>query len=248
MKLLVSVVDAKEVEAAVLGGAAIIDIKNPVEGSLGAQPPQKIAEITAVIPRRVESSAAIGDVPNLPGSAALAASGAAQCGVDYIKVGLLHVARATDAERVLTEVRSTVKALNPKTRVIACAYADTIYDALPPSDLPAVASFSGLDGCMLDTAHKDGRGLRDWISTEELRRFITACRQASLLCGLAGSLRENDLDWIRELAPDVVGIRGAACVGDRVTGRVCQDRVRHIRTLLTGSPSLDLCSHSLPRS
>ena len=72
MKLLVSVVDAHEAQEAILGGASIIDIKNPREGSLGAQPPLKIAEIVAVIPRGIESSAAIGDVPNLPGTAALA--------------------------------------------------------------------------------------------------------------------------------------------------------------------------------
>src|SRR3990172_9801720 len=123
MKLLVSVVDAQEVEEAILGGAAIIDIKNPREGSLGAQPPRKIAEIAAVIPPGVESSAAIGDVPNLPGTAALAAAGAAQCGIDYVKVGLLHVTAEADVLHLLTEVRLAVKACNPTTRVIACAYA-----------------------------------------------------------------------------------------------------------------------------
>lgn len=248
MKLLVSVVDPLEVEEAVLGGAAIIDIKNPREGSLGAQPPRKIAEIVAVIPRGIESSAAIGDVPNLPGTAALAAAGAAQCGIDYVKVGLLHVAAATDAVKLLTEVRLAVKACNPTTRVIACAYADTIPGtSLPPLELSMVAAHAGVDGCMIDTAHKNGKSLRDWLPTDALRCFIETCRQHSLLCGLAGSLRATDFEWVRELKPDVVGVRGAACTGDRVMGRISSLRVRELREALL-APSLDLRPHSLPRA
>jgi len=248
MKLLVSVVDGQEAEEAILGGASMIDIKNPREGSLGAQPPRKIAEIVGVIPRGIESSAAIGDVPNLPGTAALAAAGAAQCRIDYVKVGLLHVGAATDAVRLLTEVRLAVKACNPTTRVIACAYADTIPDtSLPPLELPVVAAQAGVDGCMIDTAYKNGKSLQDLLATDALRRFIEACRQHSLLCGLAGSLRETDFEWVRDLQPDVVGVRGAACTGDRVTGRISSLRVRQLREALL-APSLDLRPHSLPRA
>ena len=39
VRLLVSVVDADEVEAALAGGADIVDVKNPAEGSLGAPVP-----------------------------------------------------------------------------------------------------------------------------------------------------------------------------------------------------------------
>jgi len=248
MRLLVSVVDTQEAEEAILGGAEIIDIKNPREGSLGAQPPGKIAEIVAVIPPGVESSAAIGDVPNLPGTASLAAAAAAQCGVNYVKVGLLHVPNATDARELLTEVRAAVKACNASARLIACAYADTT-SASRLLELPVVAGAAGVDGCMLDTARKDGTSLRSCIGTEQLQEFIVACRQASLLSALAGSLQVADFEWIRGLAPDVVGVRGAACTGDRVMGRVSRDHVANIRNvLLDGSGRLDLRPHSLPRS
>ena len=39
VRLLVSVVGADEVEAALAGGADIVDVKNPAEGSLGAPVP-----------------------------------------------------------------------------------------------------------------------------------------------------------------------------------------------------------------
>ncbi len=89
MKLMISVVSSEEASAALSGGAEILDVKNPAEGSLGANFPDTIREIRTLAPEAVRVSAAIGDMPNLPGTAALAALGAASCKVDYVKVGLL---------------------------------------------------------------------------------------------------------------------------------------------------------------
>ena len=88
MKLLVSVVDAGEARAAAAAGADIVDVKNPAEGSLGAPSPAVIAAVRAAVPAELPVSAAIGDMPNLPGTAALAALGAARSGATFVKVGL----------------------------------------------------------------------------------------------------------------------------------------------------------------
>jgi hypothetical protein len=45
------------------------------------------------------------------------------------------------------------------------------------------------------------------------------------------SLGEADLHRVRRIEPDVVGVRGAACVGGR-NGTVCADRVRALRAAL----------------
>jgi (5-formylfuran-3-yl)methyl phosphate synthase len=88
MKLLVSVTDAREARAAVQGGVDIVDVKNPAEGSLGAPTPGMIARVRDTVPPELPVSAAIGDLPNLPGTAALAALGAARSGATYMKVEL----------------------------------------------------------------------------------------------------------------------------------------------------------------
>ena len=75
MRLLVSVVDADEARTAAAAGADIVDVKNPAEGSLGAPSPAVIAGVRAAVPTELPVSAAIGDMPNLPGTAALAAAG-----------------------------------------------------------------------------------------------------------------------------------------------------------------------------
>jgi len=91
IKLLVSPKNIEEAKVTIDAGADYVDCKNPKEGSLGANFPWIINEIKKLMPKNNKQllSAAIGDFPNLPGSASLAAFGAACSGADIIKVGLM---------------------------------------------------------------------------------------------------------------------------------------------------------------
>ena len=53
MELLISVVGGHEVEAAVSGHADIVDVKNPREGSLGANFPHVIRRVREITPNDV---------------------------------------------------------------------------------------------------------------------------------------------------------------------------------------------------
>ncbi|MEK7282657.1 MAG: (5-formylfuran-3-yl)methyl phosphate synthase, partial [Acidobacteriota bacterium] len=93
--LLASVTGPEEAAIALREGADILDAKDPREGSLGACAPSVLRAIVALRDARTSGglvaprvSAALGDAPNLPGTFALAAAGAAACGVDYLKIGL----------------------------------------------------------------------------------------------------------------------------------------------------------------
>ena len=63
--LLVSVRDAQEAEAALRGGASLIDVKEPLHGSLGAALPEVWREIRAAVPRDITCSAALGELPDI---------------------------------------------------------------------------------------------------------------------------------------------------------------------------------------
>lgn len=239
MQLLVSVMSVEEVVPATEGGADIIDVKNPLEGSLGANFPWVIRGVRAATPAGLPVSVAIGDVPNLPGLAALAAAGAASCGVQYVKVGLMGPREPRDAQLLLHGVCRAAREQDPQVRVIATAYADAHkVDALPPLELPAVAAQAGADGCMLDTATKGSGSLLTALSFAELEDFVRRCRGAGLLSALAGSLREEDLPQIGELAADIIGVRTAACRGDRLHGRVDQEAVRRLKARIAASVRL----------
>jgi len=237
MELLVSVVTTEEADAAIEGGADIIDIKNPSEGSLGANFPHIIREIVGRVPPPLKSSATLGDVPNLPGTISLAGMGAALCGVNYIKVGLMGVRTPGEALFLLKQLNRAVKATNPRAKVIAAGYADApMVNALNPLVLPSISLEAGIEGCMIDTAVKDGRNLFHHLSREQLKGFVTETHTYGLICALAGALLEEDLPAIQDLGADIAGLRTAVCEGDRIHGRITRSKVQKIKaTLLTYS-------------
>jgi uncharacterized protein (UPF0264 family) len=227
VKLLVSVVDAEEARTAAAAGADIVDVKNPAEGSLGAPSPSVIAAVRAAVGQPV--SAAIGDMPNLPGTAALAALGAATSGATFVKVGLWGVSTEDDAVALLRTVRDAV----PSAVVVAAAYADAVRlpDApLAPVLLPRVAAAAGVEVCLVDTAVKDGLGLFEWLSPEAL---VAEAHDLGLEVALAGALRAEDLPVVRDTGADIAGVRSAACVGGR-SGRLDGTLVAAMRERLPG--------------
>lgn len=231
MRLMISVLSAAEAREALSGGAEILDVKNPAEGSLGAQSPQVIRRIKALSRGLIEMSAAIGDLPNLPGTAALAALGAATCGADYIKVGLKGPRNEEEAIALLCEMRKAVRGFSAS--IIAAGYADFHRaGAWNPLSLPSVAAAAGIKGCLLDTAIKDGQALFDFLDMQTLRRLIGQAHAAGLLFGLSGSLREKDLPLVQELGADIAGLRTAVCRNLQRSEPLEAARIRQLRQIL----------------
>ena len=131
MRLLVSPMNTEEAQAALAGGADIIDVKNPKEGSLGANFPWAIRAVADLAKGRVPVSATIGDLEFKPGTASLAALGAAVSGADYVKAGLLGVKTPAQAEEMLQGIVRAVKDYDPEKKVVASGYSD--YDGPGPS-------------------------------------------------------------------------------------------------------------------
>jgi (5-formylfuran-3-yl)methyl phosphate synthase len=231
MRLLVSVTDAEEARLAVAAGVDIVDVKNPAEGSLGAAGPGVLERVREAVPPERPVSAAIGDLPNLPGTAALAALGAARSGAAYVKVGLWGTSTEDDAVAVL---RAVAEAVDGGASVIAAAYADAERVAsrpLPPRALVAAARRAGVGGCLLDTAVKDGRGLLEWLSPAALAALVADGHAAGLEMALAGALRAEDLTAVRATGADIAGVRSAACRDGRRTAPLDAERIARLRAL-----------------
>jgi uncharacterized protein (UPF0264 family) len=243
MKLMISVRDEHEAAAALAGGADIIDIKNPAEGSLGAGHPETISEIMRVVKAATPVSASIGDVPNLPGTVALAGLGAATCGVRFVKVGLLGARTGAEAANLLDAVSGALRMINGPVGLVACAYADAaLVGSLDPLALPdAAAPF--VEGCLIDTAIKDGRTLFQCLPEDAITRFIRQCHAHGLFCGLAGSLQQADLARAMALGADIVGVRTAVCEGGQRSGSISATLVQRLKASLASHPTL-CASHS----
>ena len=232
MRLLISVRNKKEATSAVAGGADIVDVKNPAEGSLGANYPHVIRGIRNSVPPALPVSVAIGDAPDKPGATALAALGAAVCKVQYIKVGLYGTATRAQATVLLREVCRAVREYDANIKTIAVAYADALeIGALPPLEAPLVATEAQADGCMLDTALKGNGSLFSHLGDDQLREWVRSCHNRGLLSALAGSLGEGDIPRLSQIGPDIIGFRTAACLGDRLKGAVDSSRVQRLKHL-----------------
>lgn len=235
--LLVSVINLEEAAAACQGGADIVDIKNPAEGPLGAPPPPVILAICQYLKGKKPASVALGEFPGRPCAAALASLGAAACGPDYLKIAFPG---STPAEEIVTTLKEITRGLaswHPSPpRVVAVAYADTLTsEKWTLEQLGEMAQEGGASGCLMDTWEKNGTPLPRILSREQIHSFIDNCHRRGLFCGLAGSLQPEHLFSLAQLGPDLIGVRSAACGGDRLRGRVTAGRVSCLRALIAAS-------------
>jgi uncharacterized protein (UPF0264 family) len=231
MQLLVSVRSGAEVEPALLGGADIIDAKEPDRGSLGSVSSGALADIVARVPHHQPLSVALGDVAT---TEALRATLAAlelpsRAGPTFIKLGFAQVASSESVGAILTAAVTGMSAPPSRLLVVAVAYADAGRAAsLPPEVICRLAHTSGAAGVLMDTWVKDGAGLLQWWSPSALGGWIATARAMGLLTALAGSLRPDDVQRLSPAAPDILGFRGAACDAGR-TGEVSAGRVALLR-------------------
>ncbi len=211
MQLLVSPSSISEAHCSV--AADIIDVKKPSEGSLGANFPWVIREIKSFAKKPV--SAAIGDFPYKPGRASLAAYGAACAGADYVKIGLAFAGK-DPAREVIAAVTRAVKDEFPEKFVVIAGYSD--YErmgTISPFDISPLAAACGADYAMVDTGIKDGRRTFSFMDEVTLARFTENNRNLGLGTALAGSLTFADIDALKRINPEIIGVRGMVCGGDR---------------------------------
>jgi uncharacterized protein (UPF0264 family) len=233
MELLVSVRSAVEAEAALEGGAALIDVKEPANGPLGRAEDDVIAAVVRRVAGRRPVSAALGELLRQPVPYA-------GRGLSYVKWGLAgHDGR--DWQGDLTAAGRRVAGC----RVVTVAYADWRRAGAPPVD-DVVAFARGRPGgvLLLDTWAKDpGRTLLDSVPAPEVARLVGSCQAAGVRVALAGSLGPEEIRELMPLRPDWFAVRGAACAGSDRRQAVSARRVRSLVALLRSPsrPVSDLC-------
>jgi len=163
-------------------------------------------------------SAAIGDFRFLPGGAAMAAYGAACAGADFVKVGLMFNGSSKAKELIEAVVRA-VKEEYPEKKVVIASYSDyKRLRTISPFTMSPIAADAGADVAMVDTGKKDGRSTFEFMSEEDLVAFCTMNRDRGMMTALAGSLCFEDIPVLKRIDPDIIGVRGMVCGGDRTTG------------------------------
>lgn len=238
MHLLVSVRGPVEARAALIGGADVIDAKDPRSGALGAVRSPLLAAIQRMVgsarPTR-PVSAALGDAEE-ERAVTRRARAASRCQVAFVKLGFAGVRSEARARWLAAAV---VRQLAPATRLVLVAYADWArVGSLSPRRLVAIAAAVGAAGVLLDTARK-AAPLFALEAPDAVAAWVATVHAAGLFAALAGSLMDSDMATAGELGADLVGVRGAACIGGRL-GRVSLDRVATLVALTratSGAPA-----------
>src|SRR3954447_13076335 len=216
MRLLVSVRSAAEAALAASNGVDIVDAKEPDAGPLGAVSRSALRDIHLALPPDVPLGVALGDAnaPDQIGRLLDRVAPPVRVSGTFLKVGFAGACRVEEVAAVLRRVVERARELGPSVAVIAASYAD--YDqarSLSPEQVLDPAIEAGAAGALIDTWSKDGRGLLQHMPVDALGDWATRARRAGLLTAVAGSLTAGDLEVLRNVAPDVVGVRGAACRG-----------------------------------
>jgi len=202
-RLLVSVRSAVEARAAVEGGAAIIDVKEPDRGPLGRADAAVWAAVRAAVPPSIPLSVALGELAEW-GEGAGATTGLE--GVSYCKLGL--AAAGPDWVDSWAGVR---RRFGAGVSWVAVAYADWRHAGAPDPDavLDAALAAGGCAGVLVDTWDKS-RGCPVDLSWAG---WFDRARRGGRMTALAGRLDAESIDRLAPLRPDVVAVRGAACLG-----------------------------------
>ena len=201
-KWLASVQSIEEAKTLIPSLPDILDIKNPLEGALGALDITTVAGIVGLVSKKCQTSATIGDLPMKAELINFAVEAMAGSGVDYVKVGIFPDKELIDCIRLMT---STITQLSVP--VIAVLFADK----MPSQKVINQLKVSGFKGVMIDTAIKDGRHLLDHWGLLQLNSFIEEVTRYEMLCGLAGALRYEDIGELQSLGADYLGFRSALC-------------------------------------
>ncbi len=230
MKLLVSPINIEETKICIRGNVSIIDVKNPKEGSLGANFPWMIKAIKNMA-GSVPVSATIGDLNYKPGTASLAALGAAVAGAEYIKVGLYDIQTKEQTMDMLTNIVRSVKDYDKNKKVVASGYSDfQRIDSISPLELPLIVKEAGADVVMMDTGIKDGHSTFDFMKETELTDFVSDARKMGLQTAIAGTIKFDDIPALKRISPDIIGVRSCVCGGDR-NSTIKYELVRRLKKL-----------------
>lgn len=226
--LLVSVRDAAEAQAALRGGATLIDVKEPLHGSLGAASPEAWREIRRVVPAEIPCSAALGELKDIT-SAQVAAWRTSLSGYQFAKLGLASCSKLPDWK---SRCRTVLQELPPEIRHVAVIYADWQSAGAPsPEEVLQAAVENSCSALLVDTFDKSRGPLTAHVSEKKLAEVFAAARAAGLATVLAGSLNLALARELLSLSPDFIAVRGAVCRAGRA-GMVEETLVNDFANLL----------------
>ncbi|MCK4840905.1 MAG: (5-formylfuran-3-yl)methyl phosphate synthase [Methylococcales bacterium] len=216
--MLASVNSLEEAQLIINTTIDIIDLKQPEQGALGALSTDTVTQIVQFVNQQKPISATIGDLPMQADLVYNAVTAMTKTGVDYIKIGFFPDG---DWQSIITSLGTITQQGH---RLIAVLFADTQPDLNTLKQLKK----AGFIGVMLDTMNKSKGSLLQVMPLTKIDEFVTLARHHQLLCGLAGSLKQQDISKLMPFNADYLGFRGALCENHNRTAQLNNDAINLI--------------------
>lgn len=238
-QLLVSIRDTAEAEMINDCDVAIVDVKEPTRGSLGAATPKMLESISQVITQPQTLSFAAGELsdwlsPN--GQSLNQSPGKYYESVwnrfDFIKLGLAGVGKENHHWQTPLQLFFDEIPKSGKTKPVVVSYLD-FQSSQTPSPRELIDFASSLDDCstiLFDTFRKSENSIA-FHSQLELTDLIAKAKSQGLTTVLAGSITAKCLPTALRSQPDFIGVRGAVCDSQR-TGSINTNRVNEFARAL----------------
>ena len=243
--LLISVRCPEEARVSLLHAIDVLDLKEPLEGALGAVSEAVIEKVLQLVERvKLEQppklSLAMGELtdwdferwPSLLDRYPLDQIQRFR----FVKIGLAGAQQLADWQGAWSKLFA---ALPESTQPVVVGYLDRLSEVLESSSLmkgsgdrcPSIEqlvefaqSQRQVSTVLLDTWGKQ-EDLFAKISDQRLREIIAAANRAGLAVVVAGSVKIDSLERVIQAGASLVGVRGAVCAGDR-SGQLCEQKLR----------------------
>ena len=230
-RILGSVRDPREAELLLQTSVAILDLKDPARGALGAADPIVVRQVVDQVQGQRHVSAAAGsaddeDVVEQAHRLSLES-------VDFVKIGFSCLSQ----QALLPELRAAIMA---PAQAVAVLFADS--REIDPMQWIDPARMAGFAGLMLDTADKHSGPLDRHMGLTQVADWVQAAKESGLLCGLAGRLDAESARCFLSARPDYLGFRGALCNRSVRTEPICLETTLRLLEALneSGTESPDL--------
>ena len=235
-KLLVSIRGPLEAIQAAKGGAKIADVEYPAS-ALGTPYPLNIYAVRHKLNKmgykHVKVSTNIGEHIFTRATSCQAALGVALAGADQIKFGLSEQTLTSASYLGDSIVRTIRKWFGKSKQLIPAVFIDEdmqrFFNVLKEG--PKLAKIIKADGILIDTYNKSiGKGLLDYCSIKEIKKFVKDCKNNNVQAWIAGSISKVELSELWKTNIDVICVRGAACeqTGKGRFGKVKIDIVKDL--------------------
>ncbi|MFK7766417.1 MAG: (5-formylfuran-3-yl)methyl phosphate synthase [Mariniblastus sp.] len=203
----------------------IVDVKEPFAGALGMATVDCLNDISNVVGSDWAKSFAVGELnqwlergATVSNPVRLSSELNAKLVTEYqyVKVGLSNISNSKYRENWPVQWREFFEGIPDETNPVVVAYFDFEYCGSPPPDelIEFASSETRCETILFDTFSKK-QNLFEIHAPQTINRWIEKSKSLGLRTVLAGSVDSSCLDLAMQMAPDLIGVRGAICGGSR---------------------------------